>query len=109
VDIKHFVNASKDRTGLFADKPPFHITKETGVKIQEWCNGGAVDETNEFIQRIAACNTMQDLIDLYHANPTFQVPMRPDFEKRKMELKEQRDVTPELSTIKISLNGTQHL
>jgi len=42
VDMKHFAKASKDRTNLFADKPEFIITSETGKTIFDWCN----EETN---------------------------------------------------------------
>ena len=40
VDMKHFAKASKDRTNLFADKPEFVITSETGKAILDWCNEG---------------------------------------------------------------------
>ncbi|MCL8536856.1 ATP-binding protein [Chryseobacterium gallinarum] len=47
VDIKHFAVSSKDRTGLFMDKPEFIITSETGKKILDWCNSG-IAETASF-------------------------------------------------------------
>jgi len=40
VDMKHHATASKDRTGLFMDKPEFTITPDTGKVILEWCNEG---------------------------------------------------------------------
>jgi hypothetical protein len=40
IDINHMAQASKDRTGLFMDKPKFPITADTGKKILEWCNSG---------------------------------------------------------------------
>lgn len=42
VDIRHFASSSKDRTGIFADKPPFMITEETGVTLKKWADSGAV-------------------------------------------------------------------
>lgn len=45
LDIRHNTTASKDRTGLFMDKPEFCITEETGKKIKEWNEGGSVEET----------------------------------------------------------------
>lgn len=39
----HYATASKDRTGLFIDLDPFVISEETGKKILEWNQGGAVD------------------------------------------------------------------
>lgn len=37
---KHLVKASKDRTGLFSDKPEFVISEETGKTILQWCLTG---------------------------------------------------------------------
>lgn len=42
VDTRHFATASKDRTGLFMDKPEFVIGKETGELIADWNNKGIV-------------------------------------------------------------------
>ena len=36
LDIKHFASASKDRTGLFIDRPSFVINESTGDKIKWW-------------------------------------------------------------------------
>ena len=38
LDLKHQALVSKDRTGLFMDKPPFIITSGTGKIIREWCS-----------------------------------------------------------------------
>jgi hypothetical protein len=40
LDEKHNCTASKDRTGLFMDKPFFTITEETGKLIKDWCMQG---------------------------------------------------------------------
>jgi len=37
LDIKHYASATKDRTGLFMDKPHFVITDKTGERIKSWC------------------------------------------------------------------------
>lgn len=41
VSATHLVEASKDRTRLFADKQEFVITSETGKQIKAWCESGA--------------------------------------------------------------------
>jgi hypothetical protein len=46
LDIKHNAVATKDRTGIFANKPDFKITAETGKLINEWCNSGTSDIAN---------------------------------------------------------------
>lgn len=40
MDIKHNVVVSKDRTGLFMDKPAFVPSEETGKLIKQWCETG---------------------------------------------------------------------
>lgn len=40
LDQLHNATASKDRTGLFIDKPAFTPTEETGKLIKEWCDTG---------------------------------------------------------------------
>lgn len=39
--LNHLAKASKDRTGLFADKPEFKITEETGKTLKEWAESGS--------------------------------------------------------------------
>lgn len=41
LDIKNFANASKDRTGLFYNKPAFVPSEETGRLIKQWCESGS--------------------------------------------------------------------
>ncbi|RTZ48381.1 AAA family ATPase (plasmid) [Chryseobacterium arthrosphaerae] len=45
INENHLAKASKDRTGLFMNKPEFIITSETGRMILEWCNSGS--KTNQ--------------------------------------------------------------
>ena len=50
IDLKHHAKASKDRTNLFADKPEFIITQETGKAILNWCNEETnIENMNSFI------------------------------------------------------------
>lgn len=43
--ITHYATSTKDRTGLFQDKPEHIISEETGEKLKEWNASGAVDIT----------------------------------------------------------------
>jgi hypothetical protein len=36
----HLCEVDKDRTRMFADKPDFVITSETGKMIRDWCEKG---------------------------------------------------------------------
>lgn len=41
LSINHLATASKDRTGLFMDKPEFVITEQTGEILMDWVEGGS--------------------------------------------------------------------
>ncbi|MDR2206421.1 MAG: ATP-binding protein [Flavobacteriaceae bacterium] len=88
VDIKHFATSSKDRTGLFMDKPEFQISEKTGQQILDWCNSGnELVITNlseqEVYENIQKCNSIAELLALYKENPQHQETLKPDFEARK--------------------------
>ena len=52
LDIKHYATASKDRTNLFMDKPPYVITPNHGEMILNWCNQGtSLDEVIKQVQQ----------------------------------------------------------
>jgi len=40
IDERHNATASKDRTGLFMDKPAFTVDENTGKLIRQWCESG---------------------------------------------------------------------
>lgn len=44
VNERHYVKASKDRTGLFMDKPEFIITTQTGIDLLNWSKDGVDHE-----------------------------------------------------------------
>jgi len=67
----HFVKASKDRTGLFMDKPEHVITTETGKKLMEWANTG-VDEVKYIIDSINNVSSRNDLDNLWKSNKALQ-------------------------------------
>ena len=67
IDINHHVTASKDRTGLFMDKPEFIITAETGKKLIDWCNSGEVEKT--LTDKINECITLEELGKLWISIP----------------------------------------
>lgn len=55
LDERHNCTASKDRTGLFMDKPAFIITEQTGELIKKWCEQG-IDTGTELLKAIAEIN-----------------------------------------------------
>ena len=58
LDIHHNARSSKDRTGLFMDKPIFVITEETGKKLKEWNEGGKDDPQ---IQKVEIVKLLKNL------------------------------------------------
>lgn len=40
IDISHYATSSKDRTNLFADRPPFIINGDIGKQLVEWSKDG---------------------------------------------------------------------
>lgn len=105
IDIKHNAIASKDRTGLFMDKPEFKITPATGEQILAWCQQGTAKSPEGVLsEQIELCNTYDELKALYINNPAFQAPLSQLFSKRKKELEQSRTAINSL-TSNISPNG----
>lgn len=104
IDIKHNAVASKDRTGLFMDKPEFKITSAVGEQILAWCQQGS-DVKDLFEHRINACSTYEELKALYKNNPQHQASYIDQFTKRKAELLP-APAFPDLLTSNSSTNGT---
>ncbi|KFE99893.1 ATPase AAA [Chryseobacterium formosense] len=105
INENHLAKASKDRTGLFMNKPELVITSETGRMILEWCNSGKKSESNsintsasieipqqaqqveateeEVYNAIQDCNSVAELLALYRQFPRYHNTLKPDFEARK--------------------------
>ena len=91
ISQRHLATVSKDRTGLFRNKPEVTLSSEVGRSIAEWCNSVETAEVTEipvqeeepilenFDQRISACKTVAELINLFNANPTLQAKYRENF------------------------------
>lgn len=87
LNIRHYAVATKDRTGLFADKPDFLPTIETGKAILDWCNTGAeLPNKTDILKKIAICNSNDELLAVYNAYPAFQESLLSEFTKRRQEL-----------------------
>lgn len=98
LDQKHNATATKDRTGLFAGKPHFTPTIETGKLIKSWCESGAepappVNPAAAAIAEMYLVKDKESLQRLWSLNKSFQtVPefvAAKDMMKRKLaELQE---------------------
>jgi len=81
LDLSHNATSTKDRTGLFMDKPPFIPTEETGKMILDWCNEGTDLPTIK--KKIKACKTLEELTAVYHQYITYYDDVEEDFKSRK--------------------------
>ena len=63
LDEKHNCTASKDRTGLFMDKPQFTISEATGKTIIEWCESGVDSRViiNDAVAAVNKATTVEEL------------------------------------------------
>ena len=84
LDIKHNATASKDRTGLFMDKPAYVISSKTGERILQWCNTGT--SLDEVIKMVQQANDVVELRDLLTKYPEYRKITEPLAIKRKEEL-----------------------
>lgn len=70
IDETHHAHASKDRTGLFMDKPEFIPSVETGKIIKAWCEEGEPEEEidDAWYEVLDQCTNLQEVIHLYQKN-----------------------------------------
>lgn len=84
INDRHLVKASKDRTGLFMDKPEFVINKATGKKLIAWCNDGVSIEEAKL--EIKEATTLEGLKHIYSKYASIQKKLHPIIVQRKAEL-----------------------
>jgi len=102
LDIKHNATASKDRTGLFMDKPQFIITDNTGRKIRSWCESG--NNISDVILQIQRSKSINVLREIYNKYPEHRTELEKLF-KEQRSIIEADTYTNEL-TLNTSENGT---
>ena len=84
LDIKHNATASKDRTGLFMDKPQFVISEATGTLISEWCNSGF--KVGDIELEIEECQSIEGLRHLFQKYPEYRKRIEPAIYRRKAQI-----------------------
>ena len=87
LDIKHNCTSSKDRTGLFMDKPQFVVNEETGQMVKEWCQGEIT--LPDVFRQIDNAASIEELRAIHLTNPSFRELIR----ERLIQRKNQLDVT----------------
>ena len=84
IDIKHHATASKDRTGLFSDKPAIMITEATGAMIRDWCNSGF--KVSDIEDQIDQCQTIDGLRHIFQKYPEYRQRIEPAIYRRKAQI-----------------------
>lgn len=108
IDIKHNATTSKDRTGLFMDKPEFKISSDIGKRILDWCNQPPEAESipdKQLIDRINKCKSIDELVLLYKGHPDMQQSMLSHFTRKRQLLTVENDLKSIINTPKLSTNG----
>ncbi len=84
LDIKHQAISTKDRTGLFMDKPSFIISSATGLRISNWCLSG---KTLADV-KVDICNvsTIEQLREILRSYPEYRNEIEPLCITRKKQL-----------------------
>jgi hypothetical protein len=75
LDLKHQATATKDRTGMFMDKPQFQISKQTGERISYWCQSGK--SVDSVINLIKAATTIEQLREILKQYPEYRNQIEP--------------------------------
>jgi hypothetical protein len=99
LNIKHQATASKDRTGLFMDKPEEVISAAHGKKILQWCDSGI--SLAEIKSQISSAQSVEKLRDLLRSYPEYKTVLEPLAIARKEQLH-----TDIINKNKIGDNGT---
>ncbi len=95
LDIKHMASASKDRTGLFMDKPESVITPETGRMILEWCDTGI--KLSDILEEIRTSDSVEHLRTLLRRYPQYRKELEPAAIARKHQISETIEIQNPIS------------
>ena len=87
INENHLAKASKDRTGLFVDKPEFVINSSTGRKLMKWCDMSTVKQ--KAIDEVRNCTSVDGLKHIYSKHPNLKEELYHLILKRKEELENQ--------------------
>ena len=89
INENHMVKASKDRTGLFMDKPEFIINQATGKKLKAWGMEGVSMESIK--NEISNCHHLEELKHLYQKYSSLQKELYPLIMERKSQIEKGND------------------
>ena len=104
INDNHLAVASKDRTGLFMNKPEFILSSGSGKRLLDWCNNGTT--LDDIKVEIKSCTTLEGLRHVYSKYPNLQSSIKDIILSRKREIENVIIPNSEIiETIKPSKNG----
>lgn len=107
INENHMAKATKDRTGMFMDKPEMLITKGVGRMLIDWCNQGV--SIADAKKEIAECTTVEGLRHLYQKYLPLKKELNDTILSRKQEIEAVKSMIVEGKEIihnnKTSKNG----
>ena len=75
IDLKHQATSTKDRTGLFMDKPSFQISEKTGQRISAWCEcGKSLDAVIVMINQAISVEELRNILKQF---PDYRTTLEP--------------------------------
>lgn len=101
INDNHLVKVSKDRTGLFMNKPEFVITPKTGERLLAWCSSDI--KMDEVKSLILSAHSKSELKEIYDSHPSLQKRLHEDF-LLKLEGLEKQEIK-QVEPTKFSQNG----
>ncbi|WP_445386423.1 AAA family ATPase [Robiginitalea sp. IMCC44478] len=105
INDQHLAKASKDRTGLFMDKPEFVINAATGKKLMQWCSMGI--SLADARKEIDTCSSVDGLHHLYTKYQGIKGEITPLLLQKKEALEQELTNEKEsLTSSKIQNNGS---
>ncbi len=81
IGMTHQAICSKDRTGMFMDKPPIVISENTGKRILKWCDNGV--ELEKIKQMMKEAQDMKSLSEIYCKYPDYRNELQSEYELNK--------------------------
>ena len=79
INEQHLAKASKDRTGLYMNKPEFVISSATGKRLINWATMNNVMNLNKLLKKITECKNKSELRELFNKYPELSKSVAAEF------------------------------
>jgi len=108
LDMHHRVRSLKDRTSFFEEHGDVIITEEIAALFARWCNSQAKEVLPQLQERINACKSIKELLEVMFQCDVDDRATVQAFIKRRLELEGHLYENPIFSLHKNSINGNHN-